>query len=382
MHNSRSSPPKSLQIDFNLTNNKYRTKTRTRADKIMKAALVSRFGQPDDTISVIEGEAVPKPAPSETKLLIRVKACSLSPGDYRALLGEKTIIANPSMPYIPGGDVSGIVEDVPEILKMEYKIGDRVVSTWDTFGTGGLAEYKLVDPKRTAKLPEGLTFQQGAALVNSASHAVLILDRAGIEEGDRVLVIGGSGGVGVTVVQEARLRGASYVAAVSTDDVLMRDLGVDRTIDYRKDKWADVKEWQDTKFDIIIDLAIGKTAWEQCKPVLKGCRSSGRFVAVVHNDWYIDGRHFYQIFGMLLPPLFRQLFNIFRITTPCYRMYLNQPSKASIETALAKAAKGDFQTIIDPKSPQPFTTQGVLEAWNHHIARRGHGKIVIDVCKE
>jgi len=254
-----------------------------------------------------------------------------------------------------------------------------VVSTWDTFGTGGLAEYKLVDPKYTAKLPEGLTFQQGAALVNSASHALLILDRAGIEEGDRVLVIGGSGGVGATVVQEARLRGASYVAAVSTDDVLMRDLGVDKTIDYRIDKWADVKEWQDTKFDIIIDLAVGKSAWEQCKPVLKGCRTSGRFVAVVHNEWYIDGRHFYQIFGMLLPPLFRQLFNIFRTTTPCYRMYLNQPSKASIETALSKAAKGDFQTIIDPKSPQPFTTQGVREALNHHIARKGHGKIVINI---
>jgi len=348
----------------------------------MKAALVSRFGQPDDVISVVEGEAVPKPAPSETKLLIRVMACSLSPGDYRALLGEKTIVANPSMPYIPGGDVSGIVEDVPEILKKEYKIGDRVVSTWDTFGTGGLAEYKLVDPKHTAKLPEGLTFQQGAALVNSASHAELISDRAGIEEGDRVLVIGGSGGVGATVVQEARLRGASYVAAVSTDDVLMRDLGVDKTIDYRIDNWADVKEWQDTKFDIIIDLAVGKTAWEQCKPVLKGCRASGRFVAVVHNNWYIDGRHFYQIFGMLFPPLFRQLFNIFRTTTPCYRMYLNQPSKSSIETALSKAVKGDVQTIIDPKSPQPFTTQGVREAWNHHIARRGHGKIVINICEE
>jgi len=353
----------------------------------MKAVLVSKFGQPDDVMSVVEGggegaAVVPKPAPSETKLLIRVMACSLSPGDYRASLGEKTIVANPKMPYIPGGDVSGIVENVPDTLKKDFTIGDRVVSTWDTFGTGGLAEYKLVDPKLTTKLPKGLTFQQGAALVNSASHAALILDRAKIEEGDRVLVIGGSGGVGTTVVQEARLRGASYIAAVSTDDVLMRNLKVDKTIDYRTEKWTDVKEWQDTKFDIIIDLAVGKTAWEQCQPVLKGCRTSGRFVAVVHNDWHIDGRHFYQIFGMLFPPLLRQLFNIFRTTKPYYRVYLNQPNKASIETALSKAANGEFQTILDPKSPHPFTTQGVREAWNHHIARRGHGKIVINVCEE
>jgi len=347
----------------------------------MKATLVSTFGQPDDVMLVLEG-AVPKPDPSEKKLLIRVMACSLSPGDYRALLGEKTIVANPTMPYIPGGDVSGIVEHVPDILKNEYSIGDRIVATWDTFGTGGLAEYKLVDPKLTAKLPKGLTFQQGAALVNSAPHATLILDRADIKKDDRVLVIGGSGGVGTTVIQEARLRGASYIAVVSTDDKLMRDLGVDKTIDYRKDKWADVQEWQDKKFDVIVDLAIGKTAWEQCKPILKGCRTSGRFVAVVHNDWYIDGRHFHQIFGILFPPLLRQLFNIFRTKTPYYRMYLNQPNKASIEKMLLKADKGDFKTIIDPKSPHPFTTQGVREAWNHHIDRRGHGKVVINVCEE
>jgi len=183
-------------------------------------------------------------------------------------------------------------------------------------------------------------------------------------------------------VQQARLKGASYVAAVSTDDALMRDLGVDKTIDYRTHRWEDVKEWQDTKFDVIIDLAVGKKAWDQCQPVLKGCRDSGRFVAVVHNDWNIDGRHFYQIFGILFPPVLRQLFNVFRFTTPYYRMYLNEPRKASIEKMLSTAAKGDFKTVLDPKSPHPFTTQGVREAWNHHIARRGHGKIVINVCEE
>eukprot|EP00560_Eucampia_antarctica_P006305 CAMPEP_0197823178 /NCGR_PEP_ID=MMETSP1437-20131217/495_1 /TAXON_ID=49252 ORGANISM="Eucampia antarctica, Strain CCMP1452" /NCGR_SAMPLE_ID=MMETSP1437 /ASSEMBLY_ACC=CAM_ASM_001096 /LENGTH=347 /DNA_ID=CAMNT_0043422195 /DNA_START=85 /DNA_END=1128 /DNA_ORIENTATION=+ len=347
----------------------------------MKVVLVSKFGQPDDVMSVVEG-VTKKPAPSKKELLIRVMACSLSPGDYRALLGDKRVVANPTMPYIPGGDVSGIVEDVPEILKNQYDIGDRVVSTWDTFGIGGLAEYKLVNPKNTAKLPKELTFQQGAALVNSAPHAKLILDRAQIKKGDRVLVLGGSGGVGTTVIQVARLRGASYVAAVSTDDVLMRELGVDKTIDYRKENWYDVKEWQDTKFDVIIDLAVGKKAWSQCKPILKGCRASGRFVAVVHENWHINCRHLYHIFGILCPPLFRQLFNLFRTTTPYYRMYLNEPSKTSIETMLSNAANEDFKTILDPKSPHPFTTQGVREAWNHHIAKRGHGKIVINVCEQ
>mmetsp|Transcript_6804 Transcript_6804/g.9746 ORF Transcript_6804/g.9746 Transcript_6804/m.9746 type:complete len:351 (+) Transcript_6804:61-1113(+) len=349
----------------------------------MKAVLVSNFGQPNDVMTVGQTQnpnlSQKKKKKKKKELLIEVKACSLSPGDYRTLLGDKTLVCNPTMPYTPGGDVSGIIASVPESLKSKFSKGDKVVATWDICGYGGLAEYALVDANRTVKLPEGLSFEEGAALANTASHAFNILQRAKVKQGDRVLVLGGSGGIGTLLVQMLREQGASYVAATSTDEKLMNELGVDKTINYQENEWAHVREWETNKFDCVIDLAVGVKAWKDCSSVLKGCKQGGRFVSVVFNEWYIDGKRLHKIMGLLLRPLGRQLFNSMRTKSPYYRMYLDEPSLSTMETMLAKAASGEIKTVLDPMSPHPFTTEGVRAAWNHHIAKKGHGKIVIQI---
>lgn len=346
----------------------------------MKAVLASQFGRPNDVLSI---GTTPKPIVPANKeaLLIQVLACSLSPGDYRALLGDKTVVCNPTMPYIPGGDVCGIVVEVSQGLTSLYSPGDRVVATWDTFGSGGLAEYHMVDPQRTAKLPPTLSVVEGAALANSASHAMKIVDRATIRQGDRVLVLGGSGGVGTILLQLLRAKGASYVASTSTDIDLLNVLGVDKAIHYKETNWWEIQEFIDSPFDVIIDVAEGLQGWRKVKtfPVLKGAKFGGRWVAVVLNDWHMNGKHFYQIFSILFPPLGRQLWNVVRSKTPYYRMYLGAADKASLEEALQMAARKDIKVIVDPNSPHPFTEEGVKDAWNLHIDRKGHGKIVIHV---
>jgi len=83
-------------------------------------------------------------------LLVKVKACSLSPGDCRMLGGHKDLICTPekcgsSWPYVPGLDVFGVVEDVDSNLKeAKFKVGDEIIGTWDIVGLGGMAEYALV----------------------------------------------------------------------------------------------------------------------------------------------------------------------------------------------------------------------------------------------
>lgn len=286
-------------------------------------------------------------------------------------------------PYIPGGDVCGTVESVPSNCN-DFKVGDKVVATWDMFGLGGLAQYTKVNPKKTVKLPDGLSVEEGAALANSASHALKIVTRAKVKEGDRVLVLGGSGGVGTLIVQLLNNKNCSYVAATSTNEDLMKELGVDMVIDYTKGNWYEEKDWQTSKFDCIIDCAVGVRAWNSCNSVLKNRRAGGRFVAVVHNDWHISGKHYSDVFGMLLPPFGRQLYNVVRCTTPKYLVYLNEPSKESMAEVMELAGGGGskkvLKLVLDPESPHPFTTQGVRDAWNKHIARKGHGKIVISVA--
>lgn len=348
----------------------------------MKAVLASQFGRPNDVLSIGSTSKPILPANKEA-LLIQVQACSLSPGDYRALLGDKTVVCKPTMPYIPGGDVCGIVVEVSQGLTSQYSPGDRVVATWDTFGLGGMAEYHIVDPQRTAKLPLALSVVEGAALANSACHAMKIVDRATIRQGDRVLVLGGSGGVGTIILQLLREKGASYVASTSTDITLLNELGVDKAIHYKETNWWEVQEFIDSPFDVIIDAAEGLQGWQKVKtfPVLKGANLGGRWVAVVFNDWHINGKYFHQIFGFLFPPLVRQLTNIMRINTPYYRMYLGAADKVSLEEALQMAANKVIKVIVDPNSPHSFTEEGVKEAWNLHIDRKGHGKIVINVCQ-
>ena len=347
----------------------------------MKAAVASNFGLPDDVLVVVETRAKPSLSSDTDKLLIRVHAVSLSPSDYRTLLGQKTIVANPSLPYIPGGDVSGVVQaPVPTSLQEEYKVGDRVMATWNIYGQGGLAQYTLVDPKYTIKLPAALTFVEGAALANSAAHAYKALELAGSVSGQRVLVLGGSGGVGSTIVQLLRNNGASYIAATSTDETLLQEIAqVDRVIHYKRENWWQIAEFQQNPFDLVIDCAQGRQAWYKCGSVVKGKKDGGRWVAVIMQDWHIDGQHWYQLVSLLLPPLGRHLVNFARRSTPEYRIYLESIDANKMEPVVNMAANKEFKVVIDSRGPFPFTTQGVRDAFNLHIARGGHGKIVIEI---
>ena len=194
--------------------------------KLMSAVTASAFGLPTE---VLHMTAVTRPSPKAgTQLLIKTEACSLSPADWRVMSGDNALIRSPAFPYIPGGDVCGtVVEPLPP-----FAAGDRIVATWgDVFGSGGFGQYTLVDPKLAVLKPQSLTCVQAAALVNStprspswrhpytyhprslpalprgaiscsranhsagAGHALAALRAVKVKPGDRVLVLGGGGGV-------------------------------------------------------------------------------------------------------------------------------------------------------------------------------------------
>jgi NADPH:quinone reductase-like Zn-dependent oxidoreductase len=168
------------------------------ASPTMKAALASGYGEPAEVLTV-QPDGKPRPTlgpDAKDTLLIRVLACSLSPSDWRTLSGDARLLKKPAaFPYVPGGDVCGIVEEVhPD--EAEYKVGDVVIGSWTLFGENGLAEYYLLDKKMATKKPEGMSAVEAAAMANSLVHAHQTFLQAEVKAGERVLVLGGSGGMG------------------------------------------------------------------------------------------------------------------------------------------------------------------------------------------
>mmetsp|Transcript_21632 Transcript_21632/g.69857 ORF Transcript_21632/g.69857 Transcript_21632/m.69857 type:complete len:359 (+) Transcript_21632:1548-2624(+) len=358
----------------------------------MKAALASGFGEPLQVLSVRpDGMVRPKLSPdAKSTLLIRVLACSLSPSDWRTLSGDARLIKKPAaFPYVPGGDVCGVVEEVhPE--EPQFKVGDVVVGTWTLFGENGLAEYYLLDSKMATKKPEGMSAVHAAAIANSLVHAHQTFKQAELKPGDRVLVLGGSGGMGSLLCQLVRCAGASYVAATSTDPELMSSLGVDKCIDHTQERWADVAEWKQKPFDLVIDCAEGVAAWRACLAagMLKPAKDGGRWVCVVLSEWDIHIVQWFHICGFFCPVLGRLLKNkLGRALSggswaPAYSIHLGGPeSGADIAAALDLVTEGKVKPVIDSRSPHPFTSEGVKHAFELLRQRGGHGKIVITVCE-
>ena len=258
----------------------------------MKCILIPKHGEDIGSLLTFSSD-YPKPIRMPGQVLIEVKACALAPGDIRVMKGHCDYFQEPrAFPYIPGGDVSGVVEEADATSR--FKPGDRVLGMFEIpRPLDGLAEYACVKEALVEKVPESITFEQAAALTSSALSAYHTA-KSYIKRNDRLLVLGGSGGVGTILLQLAKNMGASYVATTSTDENLCKSLGADRVINYKKENFWDVQEFKDHPFDCVIDLGVGRyESWKQSAKVLKMGKDGGRYVTLsgdephmkVHGPW-------------------------------------------------------------------------------------------------
>ncbi|XP_068095310.1 quinone oxidoreductase isoform X2 [Hyperolius riggenbachi] len=168
--------------------------------KVMRAIRVLEFGKPEVLKLLTD---VPVPSPVENQVLIRVHACGINPVDTYIRAG--VYARKPNLPYTPGSDVSGVVEEVGNNVTC-FKKGDRVF-TRSTI-TGGYAEYTLAAEETVYPLPGKLSFKQGAAIsVPYFTAYRALFQKAHGKPGEVVLVHGASGGVGIAACQIARAHG-------------------------------------------------------------------------------------------------------------------------------------------------------------------------------
>jgi NADPH:quinone reductase-like Zn-dependent oxidoreductase len=231
--------------------------------EFMKAIRIHSYGRPE----VLQYEDAPRPKLEEGEVLIRVHAAGVNPLDWKVCSGSLNGFIQHKLPLIPGWDVSGVVEQVGPSVS-QFKKGDEVFAMADPSRDGAYADYVAVRGTALAIKPKSLHHVRAAATPLSALAAWRSLfDLGHLQSEQRILIHGGSGGVGHFAVQLAKWKGAHVIAIASTkNQELLRKLGADETIDYTTQEFEKLPE----KVDLVLDTIGGETQQRSWRVLKKG----------------------------------------------------------------------------------------------------------------
>lgn len=228
----------------------------------MQAIRAHKFGDPD----VLQYETAPRPDPTADDLLVRVHAAGVNSLDC---LLRRGIIGEPSLPWIPGFDLSGVVEAVGADVT-EYEVGDTVFGQIRGPPEPGntYAEYAAVPSEDVVRVPDTLDHIEAAGVPMVALTAwQALFDKGDLSEGEHVLIHGAAGGVGHIAVQLARWRGASIIGTGSAhSEEFLYNLGVDEFVNYREERFENVVD----NVDVVIDTQGGETCERSFEVLTEG----------------------------------------------------------------------------------------------------------------
>ncbi len=229
----------------------------------MRAVVINEYGDR----SKLKMAEIEKPKPGKGQVLIEMKATSINPIDWKVREGYLKEQLSFEFPAVLGWDAAGIIEEVGEGVET-FEQGDRVFVRPQTTNRGTYAEYIVTEADLLAKVPNNSTFNEAAAVPLAGLTAWQALNDFGkIKEGDRVLIHAGAGGVGSMAIQIAKRQGAFVIATGSEkSEQIIRDLGADQFVNYKKETLTDaVKD-----VDFVFDTIGGKTQEESYKVIKEG----------------------------------------------------------------------------------------------------------------
>ena len=254
----------------------------------MKALVLRKHGTLDE-LQVVSDYPVPQAI--EGHVVIRVRASSFNYHDVFTVKGMPGIKV--PLPVIPGLDMAGEIAEVgPGVAR--WKAGDRVLvnplnkkkGLMGEMLDGGMAEYCLVAADQLVAMPQGVTFEDAASLpvAYGTAHRMLITHKT-VKKGDKVLVLGASGGVGTGCVILAKLLGAEVIACASSDEKMRRlkELGADEVVDYSKTDWSKwaVEKYgkpQRRSYEGGVDVVVNFTGGDTWVPSLRCIKRGGKLL--------------------------------------------------------------------------------------------------------
>jgi NADPH:quinone reductase len=324
----------------------------------MRAVVVDRWLEPSE----LKVSDAPEPQPGPGQIAVEVRAAGCNFFDILMVRGEYQV--KPPFPFVPGGEIGGVVRSVGSDVE-GFAPGDRVLATP---GLGGFAEVAVAPARGSWHLPEGMSFEEGAALpiIYPTGYAGLVL-RAGLRQGETLLVHAAAGGVGSAAVQIGSALGARVIATAGGAEKceVARRIGGDEVIDYRAgDFTARVKELTGGRgADVIYDSVGGEVTERSLKciawngrllvigfaggtiPSIKANRILLKNIAVVGLHWGAYLSHEPE----RVPETFRALFELYaagRIAPLIYDRFALEQLPAALEALGGRRTWGKL--IVTP----------------------------------
>lgn len=321
----------------------------------MRAVVQQGYGG-TETWSVHD---VPDPSPGKGEVLVEVRAAAIDRGTWHLMIGEP-LLMRPFLGFrglrqpVPGRDVAGVVVGVgPGVAG--FAPGDEV---YGSAPSGSLAERAVVSVKRLAHRPQTLTFEQSAAVPISGMTAIQAVRAGGVRAGQRVMVIGASGGVGTYLAQLAMSRGAEVTGVCSTSKIdLLSDLGVQRIVDYTR---QDPTDLVGERFDVVLDIGGNRPL----RDVRRLLTPTGTLVLVGGDEG-----------GRVLGGLDRQLraAALSLVSRQKLRGLVAAEKAADLEELARLADQGAYRPVVD----RVFPLADAAKAMDHLAEGHARGKLVV-----
>src|SRR4051812_14041738 len=332
----------------------------------MKALVFKRYGGANQ----VAFAEIPRPVPKPDEILVQVHAAGLNPIDNMIPKGTFKAILRFQLPATLGSDLAGVVIDVGDRVT-RFKPGDAVFASIFDLGRGSLAEFAVVPESAAALKPATLDFIQAASIpmVGLTSWQAL-KERARLEPGQKVFIPAGSGGIGTFAIQLAKHLGAKVGTTTSTANVgLVRNLGADEVIDYKKQEFEEVLR--------DYDVVLGTMRGDVLEKSLRILKPKSIIISLVGPPDAAFGRargmNFFMVFVFTL--LSRKLIGHAKKRGVAYSFLFVHPDGDQLEEIGELLKAGSIRPVID----KVFPFDQAKEALAYLEKGRARGKVVVQL---
>ncbi|ARJ23094.1 NADP-dependent oxidoreductase [Bacillus mycoides] len=331
----------------------------------MRAMVIDKYGKVPMRMT-----EMPTPEINEYEVLAEIHAASINPIDFKIRDGKVKLLLKYKMPLILGNDFSGVIVKVGTKVT-QFKVGDEIYARPRKDKIGTFAEYIAIHEDDIALKPKNLTFEEAASipLVGLTSYQALH-DIMQLQKGQKILIHAGSGGVGTFAIQLAKIMGATVATTASeAGENLVKSLGADEIINYKKEKFEDILKNYDAVFD-----TLGGTTLEKSFDIIK---SEGNIVSVSGMPNARFGKEFGSGFfkTLLFSLASKKLTALEKKHNAQYSFLFMKPSGDQLRIIAKYIESGQIKPIID----RIFPFEDTQKAMEYSESGRAKGKIIVKI---
>ncbi|MGU3368854.1 NADP-dependent oxidoreductase [Bacillus mycoides] len=331
----------------------------------MRAMVIDKYGKVPMRMT-----EMPTPEINEYEVLAEIHAASSNPIDFKIRDEKVKLLLKYKMPLILGNDFSGVIVKVGTKVT-QFKVGDEIYARPRKDKIGTFAEYIAIHEDDIALKPKNLTFEEAASipLVGLTSYQALH-DIMQLQKGQKILIHAGSGGVGTFAIQLAKIMGATVATTASeAGENLVKSLGADEIINYKKEKFEDILKNYDAVFD-----TLGGTTLEKSFDIIK---SEGNIVSVSGMPNARFGKEFGSGFfkTLLFSLASKKLTALEKKHNAQYSFLFMKPSGDQLRIIAKYIESGQIKPIID----RIFPFEDTQKAMEYSESGRAKGKIIVKI---